>query len=74
MHCFHCGSTKLRVSRLRSSDFVGLLRLQVPLRCRFCHERFHRSLLRAWRAGILRKPPHKQQHRSRNVDGGSAAA
>jgi hypothetical protein len=74
VRCFHCGSSKLRLSRLRSNDFAGLLQLQVPLRCRFCHERFYRSLFRAWRAGILAKAAHKRHHQNRNIGGGSAAA
>jgi len=45
MNCIHCGSSKLRTSRIRASDWVRLLIFQLPVRCRVCHERGYAGLL-----------------------------
>ena len=70
MYCFHCGSSNLRLSQFRSGDFPGLLLLQIPVRCSFCHDRFYRSLFKVWRAGIIEKPPHIRHQRNRDAGEG----
>lgn len=74
MNCFHCGSNDLRLSSLRSRDLIDLILLRVPVRCRFCRDRFLTSLFRAWREGILDKPAPKLQCKRRNAGSGSAIA
>lgn len=41
MICSRCGSSSIRLSRMRPSDFSRLLLLQRPVRCHIClHRRF----------------------------------
>lgn len=41
MNCPRCGSTSMRVSRMRVSDLTRLLFLQRAVRCHIClHRRF----------------------------------
>jgi hypothetical protein len=37
--CHGCGSSELRISRLRRADLGKLLSLRYPVRCRVCRER-----------------------------------
>jgi len=39
MKCLHCNSARLRVSRFRKQDWLALLLLHYPIRCRDCHMR-----------------------------------
>lgn len=55
MKCFHCGSNRLRISRLRQFDFVRLLRLQLPVRCHACMDRMYVGLFAAWNMDAARK-------------------
>jgi hypothetical protein len=59
MRCMICGSTKIRISRLRSSDLSRLLILQYPVRCRACYERFYVGIPLAlnlrWNGKILHR-------------------
>jgi hypothetical protein len=52
MKCKNCNSPAFRISRLRSTDFLRLLFLQYPVRCRHCHARSFIDFLRAY--GIQR--------------------
>jgi hypothetical protein len=47
--CFSCGSSNLRLShfRLMLFDVFGLAVLRLPVRCRYCRERFHLNVLSA---------------------------
>jgi hypothetical protein len=47
MQCRRCGSSNIRLSRLRPHDLGSLLTLHYPVRCRLCHERRYVSLLEA---------------------------
>jgi hypothetical protein len=49
--CPNCWSSQLRVSRFRLLDFVWLLMLQMPVRCKECQQRFHSSLYFALKKG-----------------------
>lgn len=49
MKCFGCGSSRMRISRLRLSDLPGLLILRYPVRCRSCLQRDSVSVWAAWR-------------------------
>ena len=72
MNCFHCGSNDLRLSNLGSRDLPDLIMLRVPVRCRFCRDRFLTGLFRAWREGILNKPAPRLQYKRRSANSGSA--
>lgn len=72
VECFHCGSSDLRVSHLRSKDAVELLLFRVPIRCRYCYERFYMNIFRAWRLGLLGKDAGKGEPHGGNTSGGSA--
>lgn len=74
VNCFHCGSSHLRLSRMRTHDFGELFLLQIPACRRTCHERFYVSLYRAWKLGLLRKAANKRRQQERDVGGGSAVA
>lgn len=45
MNCIWCGSPNLRSSRMRLSDFTRLPRLQFPVRCGYCEQRYFVGLL-----------------------------
>ncbi len=70
MECFHCGSKDIRFSRPRSEDSRELLRLNVPVRCCSCNDRFHINVFRAWRMGILGKAPQGRRIREGNTSRG----
>jgi len=42
MICPRCGSSSVRLSRMRPSDFIRVLLLQRPVRCHVC---LHRSFV-----------------------------
>jgi len=44
--CNICGASKFRGSRFREQDIPRLFTLQLPVRCRKCHERTYASFLR----------------------------
>jgi hypothetical protein len=46
--CHSCGSSELRISRLRNEDLGKLLSLRYPVRCRVCRERTFVFLLYAF--------------------------
>lgn len=52
--CRSCGSARLRTSRFHWSDLPRLLRLQYPVRCRYCRERSYRAF---WLLGRLSSGP-----------------
>jgi hypothetical protein len=43
-NCGACGSSRLRLSRLRLSDLPRLFAFQYPVRCVSCQERSYASL------------------------------
>jgi hypothetical protein len=43
-NCGACGSSRLRLSRLRLSDLPRLLAFQYPVRCVSCQQRAYASL------------------------------
>lgn len=63
MECFHCGSRDIRFSRPRSEDFRELFRLNIPVRCCSCNDRFYMNFFRAWRTGIPGKAHPGQRKR-----------
>jgi hypothetical protein len=74
MNCYHCGSSYLRLSRLRAFDVRQLLQLQVPVRCRSCMERRYVSLFFAWNKGLTGKTLRKQPQQQKKIDQGKSAA
>jgi uncharacterized Zn-finger protein len=53
--CFSCGSSNLRLAhpRVMLYDMVWLALLRLPVRCRYCRERFYLNIvsaikLRSW--------------------------
>jgi len=73
MKCLHCGSARLRTSKLRASDFPRLLRFQYPVRCCVCYTREHVGMPSAFdifRAQIIRR----RERRLRESGGESSAA
>ena len=53
--CPHCGTTRIRSSRMRISDIANLALLRLPVRCCSCLERFHLSI------GHARRLSHAHQ-------------
>lgn len=49
MYCSHCGSERLRLSRLRLSDLPRLLLFLYPVRCAACFDRAFVSLSAAFK-------------------------
>jgi hypothetical protein len=47
LKCFSCGSSNLRFSHFRLSDAFWLALAKLPVRCRYCRERFRLNLLSA---------------------------
>jgi hypothetical protein len=46
--CGKCVSTRFRCSHLRPTDFLWLLTLCLPVRCRDCQERAYTNVFTAW--------------------------
>jgi hypothetical protein len=66
-YCRTCGLHNVRISHWRSSDWVRLLALQYPVRCRECRERGHVFILEAvkiWREGELRRRKRSRDRKS----------
>jgi hypothetical protein len=74
VNCYHCGSGRIRLSRIRASDIVRIFQLKIPVRCRSCMERRHVNLFLAWKKGIVGKPPRKEPQRQKKIDRGESAA
>lgn len=55
LYCPECGSTDLRTSHLRMRDYVHLLAMQFPVRCRMCKARSYGALRLALQ---LPRPQH----------------
>lgn len=64
-HCLGCGSTRLRMSRLRISDVPHLFLLRYPVRCHDCYQRTYIYLGRALK--LVRKKA--QPNRESRVEG-----
>lgn len=47
MNCPYCDSARLRNSQFRAADFVHVLLLRLPVRCRECQERSYVSIARS---------------------------
>lgn len=73
MKCHYCGSTKLRVSRLRGGDIVRLLLFQYPIRCRACRERDYAGLMLALGLRQAEKARHAEE-RAAGRSGSNAEA
>jgi hypothetical protein len=73
MKCHYCGSSKLRVSRLRVGDVVRLLLFQYPIRCRACRERDYAGLMLAIGLRQAEKARHAEE-RAAGRNGSKAAA
>lgn len=58
MRCPYCGASHFRLSRLRISDLIHLLRLRYPVRCRLCRERTHVSFAKAMQARSAARHAH----------------
>jgi hypothetical protein len=54
MNCPRCGSKSIRLSRMRTSDFLRLLFLVRPVRCHIC---LHRRYVNVFAALMLREKP-----------------
>jgi len=56
MGCIYCGSTNLRNSQIRVSDWPSLLLLKMPFRCRSCKERTYLGVVEMFRIFVTKKP------------------
>jgi len=68
MECKLCGSSRIRVSRLRVPDLSELIFLQYPVRCRNCFKREFVSLftaLRIRRASRQRREEERLRERQK---------
>lgn len=65
MRCIQCGSTRIRISKFRRTDFFHLLSLQFPVRCRTCFERKYVRLPLA--LGILRTQKIRRRQAQRTT-------
>ena len=74
MNCYHCGSSRMRMSRIRSSDIVWLFQLKIPVRCRSCMDRRYVNLFLAWKKGLAGNLHRKEPQREKKVDRGESAA
>ena len=71
IHCKYCGSNNIRPSLFQSSDWIHLLLLRHPIRCRSCRERSYVSIFRI--AEIRRKAVARTEHEIFVEDAGKAA-
>jgi hypothetical protein len=62
MRCSNCGSNQFRYSRIRLSDFLELLLLRFPIRCRICNRRNFTGLRNAMNIQQADTTRHKAQH------------
>jgi hypothetical protein len=63
LYCHECGSTDLRSAHLQWRDWLKLLALKYPIRCRACKTRNYGPLHRALK---LPRPQH-QRIREKNI-------
>jgi hypothetical protein len=61
LKCHFCRSRHLRLSRVRLLDLPRFLFLQIPVRCRSCHERCYMNMFTAWNLGFAPKAAHRQR-------------
>ena len=61
MQCKRCGSEQFRTSRLQLKDYVWMVLLVRPVRCRRCEQRAHATLAEAER---IRQQDHVRRRES----------
>jgi len=64
MRCAKCGSNQFRYSRIRLSDFLELLLLRFPVRCRICNRRTFTGLRNAMKIQQADTVRHKTKNKA----------
>lgn len=71
MKCNNCGSTRVRVSRLKISDLAQLLSFNYPLRCHSCFDRVYVRIPVAWQLHQAERL-RRQQWRAKRKESSTA--